>query len=72
MIPRFKGRENAESGVFFTVPWAVAMKTNRSSSNSFTGNTTVIFSPSSRGQTFTSGLPRDVREPCGTSQTLSQ
>ncbi len=32
MMPAMRGRENAESGVFFTVPVAVAMKTNLSSS----------------------------------------
>ena len=72
MMPRLSGREKAESGVFLTVPRAVAMKTKWSSEKTFTGNTIVIFSFSSSGQTLTSGLPREVREPCGTSQTLSQ
>ena len=39
-------RLKASSGVFFTVPNAVAMNTNLSAENSLTGNTTVIFSPS--------------------------
>ena len=36
------------------------------------GNTTVIFSPSCSGNILTIGRPREPREPCGTSQTLSQ
>ena len=67
MIPEGRGRENPDSGVFFTVPCAVAMNTKCSSSNSRTGTTAVIFSPSASGNTLTSGLPRLVRLPCGTS-----
>ena len=40
--------------------------------NPNSGKTTVIFSPSCRGNILTIGLPRELREPCGTSQTLSQ
>ena len=36
------------------------------------GSTTVIFSPSCSGNILTIGRPREPREPCGTSQTLSQ
>ena len=72
MMPEGRGRENSASGVFFTVPWAVAMKTKWFSSNSFTGTTAVIFSPSSSGNMLTTGLPRAVLPPCGTSKTLSQ
>ena len=36
------------------------------------GRMTVIFSPSIKGNIFTIGLPREVRLPCGTSQTFSQ
>ncbi|MCY1539366.1 hypothetical protein D9M68_749480 [compost metagenome] len=32
----------------------------------------MIFSPSASGNMFTMGLPRELRVPCGTSQTFSQ
>ena len=66
MIPEGRGRENSDSGVFFTVPCAVAMNTKRSSTNSFTGRIAVIFSLSTSGTRLTIGLPRDAREPTGT------
>ena len=72
MMPDGRGREKSDSGVFFTVPCAVAMNTKWSSSNSFTGSIALIFSPSSSGNRLTIGLPRAVRLPCGTSYTLSQ
>jgi hypothetical protein len=72
MIPDGRGREKSASGVFFTVPLAVAMKTKWFSSNSRTGPTAVIFSPSPIGNMLTTGLPRLARLPCGTSYTLSQ
>ncbi len=72
MIPLGRGREKSVSGVFLTVPLAVAMNTKCCSSNSRTGITTVIFSFSSSGKRFTTGLPRLWRPPCGTSYTLSQ
>ncbi len=72
MIPEGRGREKSASGVFFTVPCAVAMNTKWFSSNSFTGTTAVTFSPSSSGNMFTIGLPRAVLPPCGTSNTFSQ
>src|SRR5438034_6017175 len=72
MMPLGRGRENSSSGVFFTVPCAVAMNTKCSWSNSFTGTTAVIFSPCSIGNRLTIGLPRLVRLPAGTSNTLSQ
>ena len=64
MMPLGRGRENSASGVFFTVPCAVAMNTKWFSSNSFTGTTAVIFSPSSSGNMLTIGLPRAERLPC--------
>ena len=39
MMPFARGRENADSGVFLTVPCAVAMNTKWSSSNSLIGST---------------------------------
>src|ERR1700691_1350272 len=39
MMPLGRGRENALSGVFLTVPLLVAMKTKCCSSNCFTGST---------------------------------
>ena len=72
MIPALRGLENSVSAVFFTVPIAVAMKTKCSSSYCLIGSTTVIFSFSASGNMFTIGLPREVRVPCGTSQTFSQ
>ncbi|MNC85212.1 hypothetical protein D3C83_08020 [compost metagenome] len=72
MIPDGRGREKSASGVFFTVPCAVAMNTKWFSSNSFTGTTAVIFSPSSSGNMLTTGLPLLALLPCGTSNTLSQ
>ena len=66
MMPLPRGLANAESGVFFTVPWAVAMKMKCPSSNCFTGRMAVIFSPSSNGNILTTGLPRLLLEPCGT------
>jgi len=66
------GLANPASGVFSTVPLAVAMNTKCSPSNARTGSTTVIFSPSASGNMFTIGLPRDAREPCGASHTFNQ
>ena len=65
MMPLVRGRENAASGVFLTVPCAVAMNTNLSSSNSLIGSTAVMRSPSSSGSRFTIGLPREPRLACG-------
>src|SRR5258706_16228207 len=70
MIPLGRGREKSVSGVFFTVPCAVAMNTKWFSSNSFTGTTAVIFSLSSSGNMLTIGLPRLERLPAGTPETL--
>ncbi len=36
-MPLARGREYSDSGVFLTIPWRVAKKTNRSSGNSRTG-----------------------------------
>ena len=66
MMPDGRGRENADSAVFLTVPLAVAMNTKWPSSNSLTGSTAVIFSCSSSGTRLMIGLPRLVRLPCGT------
>ena len=63
MMPAWRGRENASSEVFLTVPCAVAMNTNLSSSNSRIGSTAVIRSPSCSGSRFTMGLPREPRPP---------
>ncbi len=41
MMPAWRGRENASSEVFLTVPCAVAMNTNLFSSNSWIGSTAV-------------------------------
>ncbi len=65
MMPAARGRENAASGVFLTVPAAVAMNTKRSSSYSRIGSTAVMRSPSSSGSRFTIGLPREPRPACG-------
>ena len=56
MMPLARGRENADSGVFFTVPWLVAMNTKCSSSNCLMGSTALIFSPSSQRQQVDHGL----------------
>ena len=66
MMPDGRGREKSESGVFLTVPIAVAMKTNCPWFHSLTGRIAVIFSFSINGTRLTIGLPRDEREPCGT------
>ncbi len=57
-MPEVRGREKSASGVFFTVPDVVAMKTNLSSSNSRTGRMALMRSPSSSGSRLTIGLPR--------------
>src|SRR6202046_3816002 len=67
MMPLGRGRENAASGVFFTVPLLVAMNTKCCSSNCLTGSTALIFSPSSSGSRLTIGLPRAPRPACGSS-----
>ena len=64
-MPAVRGREKAVSGVFFTVPWLVAMKTKCWSSYCLTGSTALIFSPSSSGSRFTMGLPRAFLPACG-------
>ena len=71
-MPLVRGRENAASGVFLTVPLLVAMNTKCCSSNCLTGSTALIFSPSSSGSRFTIGLPREPRPACGSSNTRSQ
>ena len=50
MMPEARGRENADSGVFFTVPSRVAMNTKCPSSYCLMGSTAVIFSPSRQRQ----------------------
>ena len=65
MMPACRGRENASSEVFLTVPWAVAMNTNLFSSNSWTGSTAVMRSSSCSGSRLTIGLPREPRLACG-------
>ena len=72
MMPAWRGRENASSEVFFTVPCAVTMNTNWFSSNSWIGSTAVMRSPSCSGSRFTIGLPREPRLACGNWWTLSQ
>ena len=72
MMPLARGRENADSGVFFTVPWLVAMNTKCSSSNCLMGSMALIFSPSSSGSRLTMGLPREPRPACGSSNTRFQ
>ena len=67
MMPLERGREKDASGVFFTVPARVAMKTKCCSSKCFTGSSALIFSPSSSGSRFTIGLPRAPRPACGSS-----
>ena len=62
MMPALRGFAKLVSGVFFTVPMAVAMKTKCSSSISLTGRIAVIFSPSSSGKRLTIGLPREARD----------
>ena len=46
MMPEARGRENADSGVFLTVPRLVAMNTKCCSSNCLIGSSALIFSPS--------------------------
>ena len=72
MMPLERGRENRLNGVFLTVPPLVAMKTKLSSANSRIGNTALMRSPSSSGNRFTIGLPRDPRLACGTWYTFNQ
>jgi hypothetical protein len=67
MMPALRGLEKSDSGVFLTVPSRVAMKMNLSSTNSLTGSTALIRSPSSSGKRLTIGLPRLIRLPCGAS-----
>ena len=56
MMPLARGRENAVSGVFLTVPWLVAMNTKCCSSYCLIGSTALIFSPSSQRQQVDHGL----------------
>ncbi len=72
MMPALRGFENSVSAVFLTVPRAVLMKMKCSASNWRTGRMTLIFSPSDSGNMLTIGLPRELRDPCGTSYTFSQ
>ena len=65
MIPARRRRENATSEVFLTVPMAVAMNTNLSSSYSRMGSTAVMRSPSCSGSRLTIGLPRALRAAIG-------
>ena len=72
MMPLTRGRENADSGVFLTVPAAVAMKMNCPSAYSRTGNKAVMRSSSCSCSRLTIGLPREPRLAIGTCQTFSQ
>ena len=72
MMPFARGRENADSGVFLTVPCAVAMNTKCDSSNSRIASTAVMRSPSASCSRFTIGLPREPRLASGSWYTLSQ
>ena len=76
MMPALRGLLNSSSAVFLTVPLEVPINTYRSAGkvriSPVMGSTTVIFSPSAKGNMLTMGRPRDPREPAGTSQTLSQ
>ena len=67
MIPLVRGREKSTSGVFLTVPEAVAMNTKRSAAYSRTGSTALIRSPCSSGSRLTIGRPRALRPACGSS-----
>ncbi len=67
MIPAERGREKCDSGVFLTVPLRVAMKTKWASSNSRTGTTALMRSPSSSGSRLMIGRPREARLPWGSS-----
>ena len=75
-MPPLRGLLNSSSAVFLTVPIDVAMKTYWSAGNTrlspVSASTTLIFSPSCNGNMLTIGLPREPREPAGTSHTLSQ
>ena len=55
--PELRGRLNCSSGVFFTVPLAVAMKMKWSASYSLIGRMVVIRSSASSGNMFTNGRP---------------
>ena len=61
MIPALRGRLKSCRGVFFTVPLAVAIKTNLPSSYSLTGKMAVIRSFCSRGNKLIIGRPRAPR-----------
>ena len=65
MMPLERGREKSLSGVFLTVPDAVAMNTKRSSAYSRTGSTALMRSSASSGSRLTIGRPRAVRPACG-------
>ena len=75
-MPTLRGLLKSIKGVFLTMPIEVDMKTYWSAGkvrfSPVKANTTVIFSPSCMGNMLTIGRPREPREPCGTSQTLSQ
>ena len=72
MIPLARGRENNASGVFFTVPRLVAMKTNFPSSKSLIDSIALMRSSGWSGSRLTMGLPRDPRLACGSWYTFSQ
>ena len=72
MMPAARGRENASSGVFLTVPRRVAMNTHCSVAKSRTASIAVIRSPSSSASRLTIGLPREPRPASGSWNTRSQ
>ena len=61
MIPRPRGRRNAVSSVFLTVPRRVTISRHSSSRNSRTGIRPVIFSPSPSCSRLTIARPPEVR-----------
>ncbi len=67
MIPRPRGRRNAVSSVFLTVPRRVTIIRHSSSRNSRTGTSPVIFSPSASCSRLTIARPPEVRVAIGRS-----
>ncbi len=72
IMPLARGREKSFSFTRFTIELRVAINTMRSSSNSSTGKTEVMCSPSSNGKIFTIGLPRLPRLASGNCHVFCQ
>ena len=64
-----EARELFDAAASVPASAAIASASSSSTPKDLIGNTALIFSPGSSGRRFTNGLPREPREPVGSSNT---